>query len=525
MGCFKSKTAPASEKTEIVPTEPTLSSRQASNRARTGSVASIKGRAGSVASVSDLKVSSGTFIQYLTQPLTMRYRVIRELGSGQFGKVYLAEHKTSGDKRAVKEIEKKKAEKVGGSHTKFISEVEIISKLDHPNIIKLYEMYEDARKYYIVSELCTGGELFDYITANGQLSESLAADIMKQLLSAVSYCHGNRIVHRDLKPENLLLDSVPKEGQPLVIKVIDFGTSCLIGNNQKLKQKLGTAYYIAPEVLSQSYTEKCDVWSCGVIMYILLSGSPPFGGQSDEEILRKVKAGKFSFPGESWRNISDSAKSLIRRMLTMDPTARISALECLEHDWIQVFCTQHSVRAPNVVLSLNNLKYFTREQKLRQAFLAFISTQMMTKDIEKQLSASFRAIDLNGDGRLSREELLGAYRQIMPVEEAVATVEKVMDNVDTDRNGFIDYSEFVLAATNYSSILSKSTLESAFSAFDRDCSGKISADELKLMLGMNNEVREEVWRALINEADQNGDGEIEFKEFSRLMLQAVARAN
>ena len=477
---------------------------------------------GTVTNAGDLRISPGTFIQYLTQPFTSRYRVIRELGSGQFGKVYLAEQRNTRERRAIKEIDKKRADKLGGSHSKFIGEVEIISRLDHPNIIKLYEMYEDAKRYYIVSELCTGGELFDYITSKGHLSEILAADIMRQLLSAVSYCHQNHIVHRDLKPENLLLDTPPRDSQPLNIKVIDFGTSCLITTNQKLKQRLGTAYYIAPEVLGMNYTEKCDVWSCGVILYILLSGAPPFGGQTDEEILRRVKTGKFSFAHESWRTISETAKSLIRKMLTMDPRQRISAQECLEDEWIQTYCTQQAVTSHGVLLSLNNLKAFNSEQKLKQAFLAFISSQMMTKELEKQLSASFRAIDKNGDGRLSREELLEAYRQIMPVEEAIATVEKIMSNVDADHSGFIDYSEFVLATANYNVLLSKTNLESAFNAFDKDGSGKITADELKAMLDVNSEVSESVWQELILQADQNGDGEIEFKEFSRLLLQAVA---
>ena len=478
----------------------------------------------SITSVGALQINAGTFIQYLTQPFTSRYRVIRELGSGQFGKVYLSENRISKERRAVKEIEKTRAEKLGGSKSKFISEVEIISRLDHPNIIKIYEMYEDAKKFYIVSELCTGGELFDYITGRGHLSESMAATIMRQLLSAVSYCHQNHIVHRDLKPENLLLDVAPKEGQPINIKVIDFGTSCLIGDNQKLKQRLGTAYYIAPEVLSMNYNEKCDVWSSGVIMYILLSGTPPFPGQTDEEILRRVKTGKFHFAHECWRTISEPAKVLIRKMLHMDPKARPSAVECLQDDWLQTYATQETVTSQNVLLSLNNLKSFTSEQKLRQAFLTFITSQMMTKELDKTLSQSFRAIDKNGDGRLSREELLDAYKQIMPVEEAVATVEAIMTNVDVNHSGYIDYSEFILATANYSKLLSKANLEAAFNAFDKDGSGKISAEELKAMLDANCEVSESVWKELIAEADQNGDGEIEFREFSRLLLEAVGHA-
>ena len=477
----------------------------------------------SITSINDLQISATTFIQYLTQPFNARYRVIRELGSGQFGKVYLSENRVSKEKRAVKQIEKNKTEQLGGSKSKFISEVEIISRLDHPNIIKIYEMYEDAKRYYIVSELCTGGELFDYITSKGHLSEPMAATIMRQLLSAVSYCHQNHIVHRDLKPENLLLDVAPKENQPINIKVIDFGTSCLFGEHQKLKQRLGTAYYIAPEVLGMNYNEKCDIWSCGVIMYILLSGTPPFGGQTDDEILRRVKTGKFNFAHECWRTISDPGKTLIRQMLLMDPKARPSAAECLQDAWLQTYAAPLTLTSQQILLSLNNLKSFNSEQKLRQAFLTFITSQMMTKELDKTLSEAFRSIDKNGDGRLSREELLDAYKQLMPVEEAISTVETIMANVDVNQSGYIDYSEFILASANYSKLLSKDNLEIAFRAFDKDNSGKISADELKAMLDANSEVSEEVWKALIAEADQNGDGEIEFREFSRLLLEAVDR--
>ena len=234
--------------------------------------------------------------------------------------------------------------------------------------------------------------------------------------------------------------------------------------------------------------------------------------------------GKFSFAHESWRNISNEAKSLIRRMLVMNTKQRLSASECLIDPWIVKRAIYHTPDIGHVMLSLNMLKSFRAEQKLREAFLTFITSRMLTKEYEKELSDAFRAIDKNGDGKLSREELLEAYKNQMPLEEAERTVESVLSRVDADRNGFIDYSEFVLASADYQTLLSQNNLQAAFDMFDKDGSGKISSAELKQMLDANSEVSEGVWTALVQQADLDGDGEIEFKEFSKLMLEAVVEA-
>lgn len=157
----------------------------------------------------------------------------------------------------------------------------------------------------------------------------MAAEIMRQLLSAIVYCHEHRIVHRDLKPENLLLEFKRPFEKGNNLKVIDFGTSIEYNPSQKLKARLGTAYYIAPEVLRGDYDQKCDIWSCGVILYILLCGYPPFNGDNDAQIFERIKSGKFSFPSPEWDYVSKAAKSLIRTMLEFDPKVRITAQEAL----------------------------------------------------------------------------------------------------------------------------------------------------------------------------------------------------
>jgi len=190
--------------------------------------------------------------------------------------------------RAVKILKKDSLDKE--EIDRFMHEIDILRKLDHPNILRLYEFYQDQKRYYLVTELCSGGELFDEITNRAHFEEADAAKIIQQVLMAVRYCHERNIVHRDLKPENILLDSKKNSNR---VKVIDFGTSEEIEPGMKLTQQYGTAYYIAPEVLSSAYNEKCDIWSIGVILYILLSGKPPFDGKDDKEIIKKVRIGQY----------------------------------------------------------------------------------------------------------------------------------------------------------------------------------------------------------------------------------------
>ena len=191
-------------------------------------------------------------------------------------------HKATGDKRAVKRLAKEKLSP--NARIRLNYEIDILKNLDHPNILRLYEVFEDKKYIYLVTEYCQGGELFDEIIARGKFNEQDAAVVIKQLLSAISYCHSKKVCHRDLKPENILIDNK----ETLQIKLIDFGTSQRFEDAENMELVLGTAYYIAPEVLRGHYDEKCDIWSIGVIMYILLSGEPPFPGSDDKEILKSV---------------------------------------------------------------------------------------------------------------------------------------------------------------------------------------------------------------------------------------------
>ena len=232
----------------------------------------------------DLKIAPSSFVGKRNGKLRDHYNIGAKLGSGAFGFVRIAIHKLTGQRRAVKTIEKESIIKDMAEREKFFAEVDILRATDHPNIVRLFEFFEDSKYYHLVTEHISGGELFDFIIKSKMLSEPIAAHFMRQILSAVVYCHSKQIVHRDLKPENLLLDA---ESANATLKVIDFGTSTVHNSSDPMTKRYGTAYYIAPEVLKKDYTEKCDLWSCGVIMYIVLCGKPPFYGREDKEILKQ----------------------------------------------------------------------------------------------------------------------------------------------------------------------------------------------------------------------------------------------
>merc|ERR1712190_457947 len=246
-------------------------------------------------------------------------------------------------------------------------EIAIMKMMDHPNVIKLYETFEDHRNIYLVMELCSGGELFDRIIESGHFTEAQAANLMQQIVRAIYYMHENHVCHRDLKPENFLFmtkETIEKN----LLKIIDFGLSCKFTAGQVLTTKAGTPYYVAPQVLAGKYDHMSDMWSIGVIMYVMLCGYPPFFGETDAEVLSKVRLGNFSFNQADWKNVSEDAKTLIRMLLKMNPRDRYTAEQSLNHEWIK----NKAPKAKNIDLTqsgqgfVDNLRGFRAQNKLKK---------------------------------------------------------------------------------------------------------------------------------------------------------------
>ena len=471
----------------------------------------------------NIKINFGSFINERKGTFASDYQKDCKLGSGNFGEVLKVQHKTSKNYRAVKVLNKAKVKKYDDPNN-LLAEIEILKKIDHPNIMKIYEFYQDSKNYYIIMELIKGKELFDYIVEEeNKFSEVEIASIMKQILGAVTYAHNNKIVHRDLKPENILVVKTPSSGSDFLIKVIDWGTAKLIQPNEKMGEKLGSPYYIAPEVLTTKYDEKCDIWSCGVILYILICGEAPFDGSDNSEIFAKIKKGKFDFKKDAFNNVSSEAKDMITSMLKLKPQDRPKAAELLDHPWFKILDDTNKVCSKSLRENLNSLKNFRADLKMQQAVLSFMASQLTSHEELEKLRETFQKLDKNGDGVLSKEEIVEGYKGIMEDEEAIQEANRIFDAVDVNHSGSIDYTEFIAATMNKQSAISKDSLRVAFNIFDKDGNGKITLDEIQDVIGVQDGIDEESWQQIVKEIDENGDGEISFEEFSAMMNKLVEK--
>ena len=455
-----------------------------------------------------IRYARETFVQKAEGKLLDNYDILKQLGKGGYGKVYEVRSKKTGEVRACKHLSKLNIKNL----EKFRREIEILKKLDHPNIIKLYEVFESERSLYLIMEECKGGEIFDRIIerikAKQMYSERDAAIIFQQVMSCIAYCHNHNICHRDLKPENLLYLN-PGSEKDNRVKVIDFGLSQYI--REKLNTKVGTAYYVSPEILKGDYTEKCDIWSAGVILYIFLSGDPPFNGPNDNEIYQKISKLKFSFPDKKWKSISKEAKDLISHMITPEKE-RYTAKQVLEHPW---FKNASSVPLNNLNFDPNFFKGFARATEMKKISLLYIASRLDENEISN-LRKVFKSFDKCEDGQITYDELKQGLIQFNPSLFAENEIKELFGKIDVDKNGKIDYTEFLAATVQESNYLKKEKLFEVFSMFDKDNSGYITKDEILKALKAEKSQEKEVEKC-IQAVDKDGDGRINYKEFLELM--------
>ena len=454
------------------------------------------------------------------------YKKLNFLGEGSFAAVYKVQNKFTDVICAMKVINKAYSCTVE-DEKEILNEINILKSMDHPGILKIFEFYSNKQSFSIVTELCPGGELFQQIIDKGPFNEKYAAYIMYQLFSAVNYCHKMHIVHRDIKPENILIVGKDKEGLP-TIKLCDFGTSKLFEKGAVQRKLVGSSYYIAPEVLKKHYNEKCDVWSCGVIMYILLSARPPFGGDDDNDIMERVSIGKYDLESSPFNKLSKSSLDLIRKLLTMDPGQRISAEDALNHPWFKEYKSQelyNRINDRDTMKSLiNNLKNYRRTSVIQETALAYLVHNFpQIKDVVNACKL-FNQIDKSGDGKISKEELYKGLSEKFKSDTLQQDVEEIYNNLDMDKNGYIEYEEFVRAAVTKEYFVKDNILRFAFRYFDKDNSGEIEYNEIKALFSKSIEDKhhvDEALRQIIKEVDINNDGKINFKEFCVVMKKMI----
>ena len=458
----------------------------------------------------------------------MLYEKIKRLGEGSFGEVWQVRHKLLGKDFALKIIEKSPY-----SNTKqIINEINILKTLDHPNILKILEFHLDKDKFYIVTDYCPEGELFNEIQKKTKFTERETSFVIYQILQSVRYCHKMRVLHRDIKPENIMITNREANGL-LHVKLIDFGTAKIFEEGNKQKAIVGSSYYIAPEVIRGKYGEECDLWSVGVIMYLMLVGFPPFNGDEDEDILRAISIGKYDTTSPEFTSLSANAKDLITKLLKFNPSERITAQDALSHPWFQTseFTTIYRVNTINVNEAKNmirNLEYYKSDNIIRCAVLAYLVHQNTNDKQCIKASYLFNEIDLNKDGKLEQNELESAfikYYDLTPIQ-AKKKAQAIFLNIDTDNNGFIESEEFIRACLNPNTFTSKNYLLAAFNYFDDDKNGSISVSEVESKFYQTvknqNENTKMQLRRMFDQIDVNKDGEISFEEFSSMIKGVVS---
>ncbi|KAF7805360.1 calcium-dependent protein kinase 24 [Senna tora] len=428
-----------------------------------------------------------------------KYELGKELGRGEFGVTYRCVEKESGQAYACKKISKTKL-RTEIDIQDVRREVQIMRHLPkHPNIVNFKEAYEDKEAVYLVMELCEGGELFDRIVAKGHYTERAAANVVKTILQIC-------------KPENFLFADT-SESAP--VKAIDFGLSTFYESGQRFNEIVGSPYYMAPEVLRRNYGPEIDVWSAGVILYILLCGVPPFWAESEEGIAQAIIRGNIDFERDPWPKVSEEAKSLVKSMLDPNPYSRLTGEEVLEHPWIQ-----NKDQGPNICLGDHvrmRIKQFSLMNKFKKKVLRVVADNLPDEQIDR-IKQMFHMMDKDKNGNLSFEELRDGLSRIghtLPDHD----VQMLLEAADIDGNGTLNCEEFITMNVHLGKIGSDEHLSEAFSYFDKNKSGYVEFDELKDALLDDNlgPSNDQVIHDILFEVDLDKDGRISFEEFKAMM--------
>ena len=382
---------------------------------------------------------------------------------------------------------------------------------------------------------CEQGELYDKIKEKKGFDEFTTAHLMKQLLSVVFYCHSNSIINRDLRPENILIESeetVSFDGNDTTIyniRISDFKSARTFKTSKKLNKKVGNPYYIAPEVLKRKYNEKCDLWSCGIIMYVLLTGKPPFAGSTDKEVLEKVEGGIFEFFEKDMGKFSNECKQLLKDLTKYDPSKRPTAGEALKHKWFKGVNTlrQNSIHQATLITSFNNMLNFSPDFRFQQATFAYMIHHLTEQEEIKEIRKIFEAFDTNNDGKLSHEEILEGFKLIIKnFNKNEKDLAKALKRIDQDKSGTIEYEEFIRATIDKREFITDEKIRIVFNLFKNAKSECITPSELKIILGLaSKQFSDKAWNDIImqifKECDENKDNEINLEEFNTMMMKLV----
>ena len=501
------------------------------------------------------------------------YDEIETLGEGAYGivkKVCLKNHKET--IRAMKILPKENL-KDDENGKKLMDEIGILKNLEHPNIIKIYEYFDDEENIYIISEFCDDGDLLSKMEKLHTINEIIVKFLMGQILNAVAYLHSNRVFHGDIKLENIMLCKTSNEKEKNIekvntalnedkglkneidqsfntktykskqvfnyildmtdyeVKLIDFGC-CKFLHKRKdsnLTGIVGTSIYCSPEVIDDLYNEKSDEWSCGVLMYILLCGVPPFQGKTEEEIFRNVKKCEVSFDHPEFKNVSENCKKLIKRLLEKNHKKRIKASEALHHEF---FKENYNPSAMNQDIDKEDIEKLLEVElfptKFHELIEAYLCYNFISKEEEKKLRKLFRYLDHKEKNRLMRSDFITSFND-NNIEYTEDDINRIMKAMDSDGNNSIEYQEFLRVMCDKNALHLDENLKTAFEAIDEDNKGYINVKDIKSFCFKSKEINENKFLNYLNKIGMNLDSQLNYDEFVDIIkgknLATIIRTN
>ena len=526
-------------------------------------------------SITDVKINLKDFVRQRNENFLDVYDKLEILGQGSFGDVYKVRRKNDKEIRALKEI-KKKSLKV----SELKNEINILKKIDHPNIMSIYEFFEDENYLYIVMEYCNSGDLSNKMDDYGLLCEFILKYVMYQVFLAINCLHMKKVVHGDIKRENIAfikkkelkqnnvykkkekdvfelfneekevqkelleannINKLSEKAKMLLIelskyeiKLVDFGCAKMKKENKKDKKLsgiIGTAFYCSPEVVKNNYDYDCDEWSCGVLMYILLSGIPPFDGDTEEDIFKKILNEKPNLDIPQLKHVSESCKSLISKLLEKDPNKRIKCSEVLKDEFFKNGIFIGDLLVGKKEENDEILKTFIKnkserfggtekkDSKFKTAVIAYITLNFVGKTEKKKANEIYRQLSLGDEKHIISKKSFNESMKNLFDEITQEEVEKLFNDLDDNNNEEIEFHELIKGLCDQKKILTDKNLREAFNFFDNDSSGEITWNEIANVIFNGKSIPENVISEFLEEIGQNDVNiSINYDEFKRIIL-------
>ena len=524
-------------------------------------------------SIVDIKISSKNFVIQRKKNLLDVYEKMKFLGQGAFGSVYKVRRKNSGIReiiRALKEISKEALKNNMESEEELKNEIEVLKNLDHPNIMKIYEFYEDENNIYLITEFCGGGDIAGLNDKFGIFPEFLLKYVMFQVFLAISFLHSNKVVHADIKRENIayvfadgnkdkkeiekffknffndkemqyelaeasgienLSDKAcdfAKELSNYQMKILDFGSARKKkkSNYEKLTGVTGTVYYCSPEVIREKYDFECDEWACGVMMYILLTGEPPFTGNSEEEIFSNILNSELNLEHPKLKNVSENCKDLIKRLLEKKANKRILASDALKHKFFKTGINIGNLligkfKENEVILRGMIKRKLTgqKSKKFKDVVIAYIALNFVDQDVEKKARKIFMEMTVGKEKHflITKDIFVSKMEQICK-DFSRKEIEELFHMIDENETGNIEYEELIRALTDKEKLLNDKNLKEAFAFFDKDNNGSISWNEIAEIVYPEGKIPKNTIKEFLNEIGQKDeDMQMDYYEFKRVL--------